>query len=59
MDESIEITSLGNKLSICLFFGEFELGYAYKLYAYIKKRVYSFEKGNSCRKTTSNDSLNA
>ena len=37
MDESIEVTSLGNMLSICLFFGEFELGYAYKLYAYKKK----------------------
>ena len=37
MDESIEVTSLGNMLSICLFLGEFELGYAYKLYAYKKK----------------------
>ena len=34
MDESIEVTSLGNMLSICLFWGEFELWYAYKLYAY-------------------------
>ena len=39
MDESIEVTSLGNMLSISLFFGEFELGYAYKLYAYKKKSV--------------------
>ena len=39
MDESTEVTSLGNMLSICLFFWEFELGYVYKLYAH-KKRVY-------------------
>ena len=39
MDEGIEVASLGNMLSICLFFWEFEPGYAYKRYAYKKKCV--------------------